>query len=212
MLRDYSIRLIILIAAATIIVLAFLYPKDGAFAGSFTGCNVGAMGSWNSANVEDVFGAEGPGIGVTAGCDTNLGNSPLVVGAGAGYDFRRFDFAGEDIDSKGWQAWGRAGVVVHSNTLIYVKGGWTQVDAELGGDSLDLSGAVYGGGLETNLGGGLYGVAEYQRLALEPDDFDDVTAYVNTFRAGLVWRFGGPEEVIQQIDAPFAQPAHKPLK
>jgi hypothetical protein len=201
-----------LLAAAALAFAWFYLSAAKAEAGSFTGCNVGALGSWNSANVEDVFGLEGPGIGVTAGCDTNLGNSPLVVGAGAGYDFRRFDFAGQDVDSKGWQAWGRAGVVVHSNTLIYVKGGWTQVDAELGGDSLDLSGAVYGGGLETNLGGGLYGVAEYQRLALEPDDFDDVTAYVNTFRAGLVWRFGGPEQVIQAVDAPFTAPKPAPLK
>jgi hypothetical protein len=203
---------LVLLAAAALALAWFYSSASRAEAGSFTGCNVGALGSWNSANLEDVFGAEGPGIGVTAGCDTNLGNSPLVVGAGAGYDFRRFDFAGQDVDSKGWQAWGRAGVVVHSNTLIYVKGGWTQVDAELGGDSLDLSGALYGGGLETNLGGGLYGVAEFQRLALEPDDFDDVTAYVNTFRAGLVWRFGGPEQVIQAVDAPFTAPKPAPLK
>jgi hypothetical protein len=201
----------ILIVMATAFALFMAYSTwNKADAGSFTGCNVGALGSWNSANVEDFIGAEGPGIGVTAGCDTNLGNSPLVVGAGAGYDFRRFDFAGENIDSKGWQAWGRAGVVVHSNTLIYVKGGWTQVDAELGGDSLDLSGAVYGGGLETNLGGGLYGVAEYQRLALEPDDFDDVTAYVNSFRAGLVWRWGGPQDVVPAIDKAVSEPFQTP--
>jgi hypothetical protein len=203
---------LVLLAAAALALAWFYTSASRAEAGSFTGCNLGAVGSWNSANVEDVFGAEGPGIGVTAGCDTNLGNSPLVVGAGAGYDFRRFDFAGQDVDSKGWQAWGRAGVVVHSNTLIYVKGGWTQVDAEALGNSIDLSGAVYGGGLETNLGGGLYGVAEYQRLALEPDDFDNVTAYVNTFRAGLVWRFGGPEQVIQAVDAPFTAPKPAPLK
>lgn len=210
-----KIRGIILYALAAISALAIgmlgnIYLADESEAGSFTGCNVGALGSWNSANVEDVFGAEGPGIAATAGCDLALANSPLVVGAWGEYGFRRFDFAGEDIDSKGWAAGGRLGVVVHSDTLIYGKVGWTQVDAEAMGDSLDLSGAVYGGGLETNLGGGLYGVAEYQRLALEPDDFDDVTAYVNAFRAGLVYRFGGPGRVIQAIDAPFAAP--KPLK
>jgi hypothetical protein len=201
---------LVLLAAAALALAWFYSSASRAEAGSFTGCNVGAMGSWNSANVEDVLGAEGPGIGITAGCDTNLGNSPLVVGAGAGYDFRRFDFAGQDIDSKGWQAWGRLGVVVHKNTLVYAKGGWTQVDAELGGDSLDLSGAVYGAGLETNLGGGLFGVAEFQRLALEPDDFDDVTAYVNSFRAGLVWRWGGPEEVIPAIDKAVSEPFQTP--
>lgn len=198
------------LALAAIAVYFFAFSAQ-AKAGSFTGCHVGALGSWNSANVEDVFGAEGPGIAATAGCDMNLANSPLVVGAGGEYGFRRFDFAGEDIDSKGWAVFGRAGVVVHDHTLIYGKVGWTEVDAEAFGGSLDLSGAVYGGGLETNLGGGLYGVAEYQRLALEPDDFSDVTAYVNSFRAGLIWRFGGPADVIPAIDQP-AVTTHKPLK
>jgi opacity protein-like surface antigen len=203
---------LVLLAAAALALAWFFTSASRAEAGSFTGCNVGALGSWNSANVEDVFGAEGPGIAATAGCDFNLGNSPLVVGAWGEYGFRRFDFAGTDIDSKGWAAGGRAGVVVHQHTLIYGSVGWTQVDAEAFGGSLDLSGAVYGGGVETNLGGGLYAVAEYQRLQLEPDDFDDVTAYVNSFRAGLKWRFGGPQEVIQAVDAPFTAPKPAPLK
>jgi hypothetical protein len=47
-------------------------------------------------------------------------------------------------------------------------------------------------------------------LALEPDDFDDVTAYVNSFRAGLVWRWGGPEEVIPAIDKAVSEPFQTP--
>src|SRR5262245_5936984 len=124
-------NIFLLFAACVALALAYFYATTPqAVAGGFTGCNVGALGSWNSANVEDVFGAEGPGIAATAGCDTNLGNSPLVVGAWAEYGFRQFTFDEEEIDSKGWAAGGRAGVVVGKNTLIYAKGGYTQVDAE----------------------------------------------------------------------------------
>jgi opacity protein-like surface antigen len=197
----------ILIVGATAFALFMAYSTwNKADAGSFTGCNVGAAGSWNTAHVDDTpLGLEGPGVGALAGCDRAFGD--LVIGAGGGYDFRRMDFGGVDVDSQGWQAFARAGVVVHEHTLVYALAGWSQVDADLGGNTVDLSGALVGGGLETALGAGWYGGLEYQRLLLDLDDFD-IEVPANSFRASIKYKFGGPDPIIPD----FTGPSNKPLK
>lgn len=179
--------------------LGSIYIADQAAAG-WRGCGLGGVGSWNAGVVEDVWGANGPGIAATVSCDMQI--DKFVVGAAAEYGWKRFDWAGNDVDAKGWAATGRAGVLVTNAVLVYGLGGYTQVTAELGPWSVDLAGLVAGGGVEIDLTRGFFGRLEYQRLMLEPDD-GDIEANVDSIRVGLTYKFGLPDD-------PFA--VSKPLK
>ena len=201
MVRTLYILGMALLALATAICVDVFFP-DEANAGPWTGCYGGALGSYNAAVMEDVLGAEGPGIAATLGCDVQSG--PLVFGAAAEYGWRTFDFATIDVDARGWEVIGRAGYLATPQTLLYGLVGWTDLEADIGPfGSVDVSGVAFGGGTEIDMGKGLFARLEYQRLVLEPDDID-VEANVNSFRAGLVYKFNVPE-----VTAPFEG---KPLK
>jgi opacity protein-like surface antigen len=175
---------------------------SSAEAGPYTGCHVGAVGSYNAATVEDTFGAEGYGIAGVAGCDLQVDR--FVVGAWGEYGTRTFDWSGIDVDAKGWAAGGRAGIVV-TNTLLYGLVGYTDLEAEadyLG--SIDLTGIVLGGGAEVDLGRNFFARLEYQHLDLETDWDDEAT--VHSARLGIVYRFGGSDPIIPTFDAPAAKP------
>ena len=185
-------------AALAIGLFANVYYAKGAEAG-WRGCHVGALGSWNDAVVEDFLGASGPGIAAVAGCDITA--NALVFGAEVEYGAQRFDWAGFDVDTQGWAASGRAGILVTPATLIYARAGWTQLEAEIGSASIDVDGALVGGGVEIDLTRGWFGRMEYQHAMLSTDDYD-VDATVDSVKVGFIYRFS-PED-------PFA--ANKPLK
>ena len=67
MVRTLYIIAMALLALATAITVDVFFP-DKANASPWTGCSVGALGSYNAAVLEDVLGAEGPGIAATSRC------------------------------------------------------------------------------------------------------------------------------------------------
>jgi opacity protein-like surface antigen len=186
-------------AALGLGLLANVYIADDAAAG-WRGCGVGAVGSYNAAVYDDYFGAEGPGIAATVSCDVQIDR--FVLGAAAEYGWKRFEWMTADVDVKGWAATGRAGVLVTNGALLYALAGWTQVTGELGNNSVDLDGAVAGGGIELDLTHGFFGRLEYQRLMLETDTKNPDTANIDSVRLGLTYKFN-PESPFQ---------ADKPLK
>jgi hypothetical protein len=204
----------VLIFVATAFALFMAYSAwNKADAGSWTGCYVGGVGSYN-ALVEDGGGdgVEGPGIAATVGCD--IEREKLVLGAWGEYGLRRSDTGtgGDEADAQGWAAGGRIGYLVHQHTLLYALAGWTDLTlSEDGWPDVDASGVLVGGGMEVPLGGGFFARGEYQYLMLEADDYGD-EANLHSGRLGLVWKFGGPEQVIQAVDAPFTAPKPAPLK
>lgn len=180
-----------------------------AHAGPWTGCAIGVAGSQNTATVEDTLGADGLGIAGSLSCD--LERNGFLVGAWGEYGVRKFDWspASIDVDAEGWAVGGRAGYLVLPAALLYVSVGYTDLEADILGASLDVTGPIVGGGVEVGFGGGFYGGVEYQRLMLEVDGAN-LDAAVDSFRGVLKYKFGASDPIIPAFDAPAAKPA--PLK
>lgn len=202
-MRINARKLMFLITAAIAAAMALLaidaYRKD-ADAASFTGCGVAVTGAIHDAVLEDIFGANGYGVQGGVLCDRQFDR--LVLGVFANYGIGRFDWAGNDIDTQGWQAGGRLGVTLTDAALLYVLAAYEEINAELGNFDVDLTGPVLGGGMEVAFAKGWAGRLEYQRAML---DIDGMNAEVNvdSIHAGLVYRFNWSP------DDPFVT---KPLK
>ncbi len=167
-------------------ILGNVYIADDANAG-WKGCGVSASASYNAGVLEDYYGAEGPGIAAGVSCDVQIDR--FVIGAAADYGWKRFEWANTDVDVKGWSATGRAGILVTNGALLYALAGWTQVTGEIGNNSVDLDGAVAGGGIELDLTHGFFGALEYRRLMLETDDKWSETANIDSVGVRLTYKF-----------------------
>lgn len=193
-------------AIGTVAILAVLLLNvalpDKADASPWTGCGVVVTGSLDSAVLEDILGANGYGISGGVLCDRKWDR--VVLGVFANYGIGRFDWASIDIDTQGWQGGGRAGVTLTDTTLVYVLAAYEELNAEVAGFDVDLTGPVLGGGVEIALWPGWAGRLEYQRAMLETEGLGDAEVNIDRIRAGLVWKLN-----FDPITAPFES---KPLK
>lgn len=171
---------------------------------SWTGGYVGATGAYSAAVLGDALGSDGPGAAVVAGYDLQSGK--LVVGPWAEYGWHWRDWAGIDVDVKGWAVGARAGVLVTPRSLVYVTGGYTDVDWSLAGaGSTNGTGWLGGGGVELDLGAGFYGRGEYRYTRLELDAFPSVDDNIQEGRMSLVYKFNMPGLSVPSFEA-------KPIK
>ena len=194
--------------AAAAVVGSLIFTATQAKAEPWTGCYAGGLGSYNAAVLDGGgFGAEGPGIAATVGCD--IQRNRFVGGALAEYGYSTFDLWDADVDLKGWSLGVRGGVLIWEHTLAYGLVKWVDVDASMddGDNTIALSGLALGGGTEVALGGGFFTRMEYTYSMLEPDEDlhygpDDIQANVHSARLGFIYKFGGPDVL----------PAAAPLK
>jgi len=169
------------LAFVAVIAAGILYVQP-AKADGWSGCYGGVSAGYNALVADDSsFGVNGPGVGVLAGCDIERGR--FVLGPWVEYGWAWLDDNGSNIDSKGWGAGGRAGVLVTPQTLVFASLGWTQLD--FGSDSAD--GLVFGGGGELDLGSNLFLRTEYRYTHLTSDDMDD--ASVQSGRMAVIYKF-----------------------
>ncbi len=170
---------------------------------NWTGCSIGVAGSLKSATGEGL-GADGKGVAPSVGCD--LQSQRFIFGVWADYDWSSYNWGGDNIDTKGWAAGGRAGVVVIPNVLAYAKLGYTELKA---GDLGDLNGMVYGGGLELALRPNVFTSLEYRYEPLSVSDCGGCDLKNQEVRLGLSYKFGWSEadRIPSMLDT-----AAKPLK
>lgn len=243
---------LVLLAAAALALAWFYLSTARAEAGSFTGCyGGGALGysaalsdtSLNATGIGtvasvDSLAAQGGSVTALAGCDMQVGKSPLVLGVWGDHSWSEAEFSVDigpatvletGVDTS-WAIGGRAGYVVVPGAMVYLKAGYTQ--AELNDISFPatplakplsvptLDGYVFGGGAEVGLGSGLYlqvdySYADYDQadIALSPTTSLGLDVDVQTARVGILFRLWGDEAsaVAKEIDA-LAPAANKPLK
>jgi outer membrane immunogenic protein len=242
---------LVLLAAAAIACAWFYTSASNANAGSFTGCYGGGALGYSAALSDtsldhktfgkiasvDSLAAQGGSVTALAGCDMQVGKSPLVVGVWGDHSWSEAEFSVDlgpatvletGVDTS-WAIGGRAGYVVVPGAMIYLKAGYTQ--AELNDISFPatplakplsvptLDGYVFGGGAEVGLGSGLflqidYAYADYDQadIALSPNTSLGLDVDVQTARVGILFRLWGDEAsaVAKEIEA--LAPANKPLK
>jgi hypothetical protein len=116
--------------AAAILASAFAYPAQA----QWTGCGMGAGGSYivGSAWSGDVgLSTNGEKAGVTLNCDWRLPHSVLVIGGEANYDW--IFGSAEAVGFKNEYSFlARAGALTSNTNLVYVAGGWGQMDSNYG--------------------------------------------------------------------------------
>ena len=172
------------LAFVAVIAVAAFYVSP-AKAGGWAGCYGGVGGNYAADVAGGVLGADGPGVSILAGCDMQA--QKLVFGGWAEYGWDWRQFAGVDLDVKGWAAGARAGYIVVPGALAYGLVGWTQQDLSLSGvGSMDADGWLVGGGAEFDLGSGFFGRAEYRYTRLDLDIADD---NVQSGRLALIYKF-----------------------
>jgi len=131
----------------------------------------------NAAELDGLGGEGGFGT-VEGGYDYQIG-SKFVIGVFVSYDFADIEtnltagnLATTTIKlTDSWAIGGRAGYLVHPDTLVYVLGGYSQAsfDAPSLFKNTDADGYVVGAGVETQLGGGFYGKLEYRYADYGPN-------------------------------------------
>jgi outer membrane immunogenic protein len=246
-------NIVLVLLAAAALALAWVYTSTvRAEAGSFTGCyGGGALGysaalsdtsldhkTWGNIASVDSLAAQGGSVTALAGCDMQVGKSPLVLGVWGDHSWSEAEFSVDigpatvletGVDTS-WAIGGRAGYVVVPGAMVYLKACYTQ--AELNDISFPatplakplsvptLDGYVFGGGAEVGLGSGLflqvdYSYADYDQadIALSPTTSLGLDVDVQTARVGILFRLWGDEasNVAKEIEA-LAPPASKPLK
>jgi outer membrane immunogenic protein len=242
---------LVLLAAAALALAWFYTSASRAEAGSFTGCYGGGALGYSAALSDTsldhkVFGniasvdslaASGGQVTALAGCDMQVGKSPLVLGIWGDHSWSEAEFSVNvgpatvletGVDTS-WAIGGRAGYVVVPGAMVYLKAGYTQ--AELNDISFPatplakplsvptLDGYVFGGGAEVGLGSGLYlqvdySYADYDQadIALGKNTSLGLDVDVQTARVGILFRLWGDEAsaVAKEIEALAPKPA--PLK
>jgi opacity protein-like surface antigen len=227
-------NMLLLAGAIVALVVAYLFWTEKAQANPWTGCYVGAGGAYSGAHTDtsldvagvgsvlgvDGLGAQGEGLFGAVGCDLQLPNSKIVVGAFADYLWHNdttFSVYGgvpsvtilETSLDNAWSVGGRLGYAVTDGALVYGLVGYSRAQMDditsplAPGFALsipDLSGYVFGGGTEIALGKGLFLQAQYSYTDYEKESIDlgapfsiGIDQDVQTFRTGLVWRFGGSD-------------------
>jgi opacity protein-like surface antigen len=178
---------------------------------SWTGCYFGGAGGYAVSTLPlaatydgyEFFsadmGGEGATLGLTGGCDLQLGK--VVVGGFGDYTWH-FDHeskivAFEDygirahLDAQ-WAAGGRAGVLINDGTLLYGLAGYTETDGDYG----KAKGIMWGGGLEVAIGSGfsLRGEYRYSDIEDETQRIGDVVVKgdpdIHEVRAALTYKIG----------------------
>lgn len=106
-----------------------LLVSAGGAAAQWTGCGVGVGGAVFSGMVESGspigIGTQGEKLSTQLNCDYRM--QAFVLGGGVNYDF----FVGNPKDlgiNNDLYLYGRLGVLVNPVDLLYVHGGWTQLD------------------------------------------------------------------------------------
>jgi outer membrane immunogenic protein len=245
---------LILLAAAALALAWFYLSAARAEAGSFTGCYGGGAIGYSAALSDtsldaaglgaiasvDSLAAQGGDITALAGCDMQVGKSPLVIGVWGDHSWSQAEFSVNVAGAPGalietgvdtsWAIGLRVGYVVVPGALLYVKGGYTQAELDdisfpafgPGAPVLSvptLDGYVLGGGGEVQLGSGLalqldYSYADYDQadIALAPGLSLGLDTDIQKARVGLIYRLWGDEAsaVAKEIEA--LAPAQKPLK
>lgn len=160
---------------------------------SWTGCGVGVGGSILNGDASGggpfTIGSNGQALGGRLLCDVQLGG--FVIGANVDYDKVFGDLHTIGVDTS-WAVGGRAGPLINSATLLFVSGGWTQVDTKAG----NMGGWYMGGGIETKLPNSpLFLTLEYQHRIYDATDLGapagiDVAADVIRVGAALKFNLG----------------------
>lgn len=172
--------------AAAAAALAMAFATFATQAKAWSGCGVGAQGSWVIAQTDGLFGgapielsSEGLVPAAIVNCDAKLGDSPLVVGVFASYGYALGDLKtiGANTDLS---VGGRAGVVL-GNAMPFLSASWSRLDTDGG----NTDGFKVGLGLEVTLPGApgwsMAGIVERGMY----DDFLGSGLDVNTTSASL---------------------------
>jgi outer membrane immunogenic protein len=210
--QDLNRRIQLRIFNSVVLATALAAPfASAASAAPFDGPFVGAQVGWQSEKMRDVKSSLGVVPvdenkqsvtgGVFAGYDKTV-NGRFVVGAEAGLDFGSDDavdttVAGNSysVDPKySFDLTARAGYLVNPQTLLYVRGGYTNArvrttitnaaGVQTAGDSQD--GWLAGGGVERQLTQNVSARIEYRYSKLSEGDGKD---YRHRVLAGLSYRF-----------------------
>lgn len=156
---------------------------------AFTGCGVGAYGSILNGDVDlggFNVGANGNEIGGNAECSVGMGL--FVIGAGLDYGRVFGDLNTIGVDAA-MSVYGKAGVVVTTNTMLYALLAKSRLDTQLG----NVDGWQFGGGVETKLPSApLFLRLEYRHGTYDLDDigFSFADATMDTVRLGVTYKFG----------------------
>jgi outer membrane immunogenic protein len=184
---------------------------SAAFAAPFSGPYVGAQVGWQNEKMRDLKSSLGTVPvddrvnsvtgGIFAGYDKTL-NERFVLGAEAGLDFASDDEAQASVLGTSYSVdpkysidlTARAGYLVNPQTLLYVRGGYTNartrttVTNALGiqADSDNQDGWLAGAGVERAISNNLSARLEYRYSKLTAGDGKDQR---NRVLAGLSYRF-----------------------
>jgi outer membrane immunogenic protein len=207
-MRRYILAALLTGAAAS---PAFAQAEPGPFTGARAEAVLGydSLGFSGEDDVDDIGGddsLEGLLYGVGVGFDFDAGG--VVIGAEAEYtdSTGSFDFEDEDGEAgldtgRDLYIGGRLGFTVAPTTLLYVKGGYTnlKLDANLSTDDEDFGGSGeidgyrLGAGAEFLFGTNSYGKIEYRYSNYgsfgDDDLFGEVDVDRHQFVAGVGLRF-----------------------
>ena len=197
--------------AGTVASPAFAQTEPGPFTGARVEAVLGydSLGFSGEDDVDDIGGddsLEGLLYGVGVGFDFDAGG--VVIGAEAEYtdSTGSFEFEDEDVEAgldtgRDLYVGGRLGFTVAPTTLLYVKGGYTnlKLDANLAdededfGGSGEIDGYRLGAGAEFLFGTNSYAKIEYRYSNYgsfgEDDLFGEVDVDRHQFVAGVGLRF-----------------------
>lgn len=168
----------------------FLDPPAVQPKSAWTGCGIGAYGSLLNGDVDTGsttnFGSNGQEAGLSGSCDVALG--ALVIGAGVDYGRAFGDLKDIGLNAS-MSGYGRAGVLLSANTMLYALAGRSRLDTSAG----NLEGWVYGGGIETKLQATqpVFLRLEYRKGTYDLSDIGgpNLDADVQTVRLGLTYKF-----------------------
>jgi outer membrane immunogenic protein len=207
-MRNYILAALLVGTAAS---PAFAQTEPGPFTGARAEAILGydSLGFSADDDVDDIGGddsLEGLLYGVGVGFDFDAGG--LVIGAEAEYtdSTGSFEFEDEDVEAgldtgRDLYLGGRLGFTIAPTTLLYVKGGYTnlKLGANLSGDDDDFNGIGdidgyrLGAGAEFLFGANSYVKAEYRYSNYgsfgDDDLFGEVDVDRHQFVAGVGLRF-----------------------
>jgi len=198
---------------SVVVATAFAAPlvPAAASAAPFDGPYVGAQVGWQNEKMRDPkssFGAvplddkvNSVTGGLFAGYDRTV-NGSFVVGAEAGLDFASDDQVQGTVAGTNYSfnpkysidLTGRAGYLVNPQTLLYVRGGYTNARvrttvtnaADIQADSDNRDGWLAGAGVERQINSNVSARLEYRYAKLSEGDGKDQR---NRVLAGLSYRF-----------------------
>lgn len=178
-----------------------------------------------AGNIEvDGLGTQGANVGLFGGCDIAM--QKVVLGTWGDYTWHDTDeftvsasfpgFSGNiatySLDTE-WSLGARAGFLVTPDVLAYglvgyAESSWNDLDVlkGFGGPSFsipDMTGIVWGGGMEASLGNGLFVRGEYRYTDYDSESIDVIPGFakldldpdVQTARVGLAYKFNFTNDI-----------------